>query len=113
MNFLETTFGKGYIAPMDYAALLIIIMVSVIIAMGIYRVFISGWVNGFRHPLNLRLLTISLALTLIGGIGFIYIRKVLLIELTFNELWLPPIILGSIWIVFAVVLSLFGKKLAK
>lgn len=108
---LLSSFGKGYIMPMDYVTLLIIVIFSIIIGIGVYKVFLNSWIRKLKHPLNLRLIAIALSINLIVSVGYIYIRKVLIATPTFSQVWLIPIILSSVWLIFTIIVSIWGKQI--
>lgn len=113
LNIFSDTFGKGYLAPIDYIILLLNVLLFSLISIGLYHSFLSYWIGSLKHPLNLRLIFIGLAITLISIFSYTFIIHVYLVEIPFKRLLWPNLTMFIIWILYTVIISIWGKQITR
>jgi hypothetical protein len=111
--FVASTFGKGYLAPIDYLALTLIVILALVISIGLYYALIGSWIRDMKHPLNLRLIFIGLAVVLIMMGGYTYLLYVFVSPVPLSRIFWPLIIIFLIWIIYTILVSIFGKKVTR
>lgn len=109
---LLNIFGKGYLAPIDYLIILIIMIVGAFVGIVLYFVTLSAWVRKVRFPFTMRLLWTGFSLTLIGIITYWFLHFVLKEEPPpmARDLYWPTGIIFGLFLIYTIIVWSTAKK---
>lgn len=113
LNILSNTFGKGYLAPIDYIFLLLIIIFFSTVSIGIYHALLRSWINSVKHPMNLRLILFGFTITMISIFCYSFLIHVYLIEVPIKKILWPNLILFLTWVIYSVIILIWGKQIRR